>query len=316
MKRIISVILALAVSACICAPFSAAAPQKVKSLHPEFAAKLSSVELSGRRVPLSSLQNLSAQPGGELEIVLAGKGSDVDLFLDQAGRPVNTADVTVSKMRATGVAAEVYAETGGDLIESVDIGVKNAGTPAAKPVLRVGFAPDFRGFEPESFALRVYISIGGVRQEQSEMIIAGTLGRPEVLVDSTFAAVYAEGCVVAAQEDIAYIELQAGYGVTVTASLKQGGRYRVQAMTGDDPDDLEDMEKDSAIVDVIKLDTAGFEIGDISGVRIECEGSLEAYDRDGAFLGETTRALPFRGKYYLSRPDGQPDITGITKPLS
>lgn len=318
MKKIIAVILAIVVSAHIAAPFYAAAPQKVKSLHPEFAGKLFSATLSGEAVSVSSLQSLTVRPGSELIVILAGREPDANLFFDQNGEPVNTADVTVSKMRATGVTAGISAAAGEHLVEIADIGVQNPGTPAAKPVLRVRFTQDFDMLEPEPFELSVYISIGGAKQEQSALRIAGTFGSPEIMVDSAYVGVYAEGSVVVALEDIPYIELQAGYGVTVAASLRQGGRYRVQARAGDDPSDMEAMEKNSALTDVIALDTAGFDGVEISGVRIESAQGVAAYDEDGELLGTTTdaRALPFRGKYYLVQSDGIVDSAEITKPLS
>lgn len=316
-KIIIAVILALTVSILAAVPAYAAAPQKIKSVHPQFAEKLSYASVSGERIPVSSLQNLGVYPGSELEIVLAGRGENADLFFDQNGKPVNTADVTASKMRATGVTSELYAETGEDLIESVGITVQNAGTPAAKPVLRVCFVSDFDGLNPESFSFTVYISIGGVRQEQSGINIAGTLGNPEITANSSDAGIYADGFVISAEEDIPYIELHAGCGVTVAASLKQGGRCRVQAKTGDEPSDMAAMEKHNALADVIELEAYGFEDGDITGVRIETAQPLSAYDENGEFLGVAsgTEVLPFREKYYLVWRDTPLDIAEIIKPL-
>lgn len=322
-KRLIALITVLALSACLGLPVGAAAPQKVKSLHPQFAEKLYSASVSGEGIRISSLQNLNVKPGSELDIVLSGSDGDADLFLDQNGEPIKTADVTASKMRATGVTTEVYDESGTDLIESVGIVVQNSGTSAAKPVLRVCFTPDFYGLEPQVFSVTVYISIGGVKQEQSGIKIAGALGNPVIYAKASDIAVYADGSVVAALEDVPYIELQAGYGVTVAASLRQGGRYRVQACRSEDTADIAAMERNNAMIDIIELYAAGFDGEEITGVRIETAESLSVYDENGELLGETVRAagigsytkdLPFRQKYYLVWRDKPLNISEALKP--
>lgn len=297
MKKTAATTIALILSIAMCFPASAFVPQKISSLHPAFASRLSDMSFEGQTIDASSLTALEAHPASELEIVLSGTGAEADLFLDRNGAPINTADVTISKMRAANVAVRVDAKSGGEYLEVVELNVKNAGTPASKPVLRVVFAREYGGVNPKSFDAELVIFVNGSEQPQSRLRVAGSFGCPEITVTAADSAVDSGGAVLIAGENIPSIEVNAGCNVKVQASMSAGGRYLITAKPGGD---TELLSENNNVADVLELSSAGFRSGQIKGVYIESDEKLYVYDASFKAIGMTGEKLPFSEKYYLT----------------
>lgn len=299
MKKTVAFLLAALVLAMLCLPVSAFVPQKIKSLRGDFASSLTDISLDGEAIGASGLTQIRAYPASELEIVLAGSLPDIDLFLDQNGEPINTADVTISKMRATNVVVKADILTGIDILKDIELTVRNAGTSAAKPVIRLGFPNECESLESIGFSAIFCISVSGEEQAGSNFKISGVFGNPEIEVDSGDMAVNANSAVLLAKDNIPLISVDAGHGVLAEVSMRAGGRYLLKAASSDDEYDLALIQESNGVVDVIKLNVAGFERNQIISVNIENEQILQVYDENGKWIGTTSQKLPYAEKYYL-----------------
>lgn len=298
MKKAVLFFYAAMISIALCLHVSAVAPQKIKSLRGDFASRLSDINLDGEAIDASSLTRIEARPASELEIALVGNDADMDLFLDQNGMPVNTANVTMSRMRAAGVTVRADITSGGDVLENVELAVRNAGA-AARPVIRLRFPGEYASLDPVDFSAVLCVSIGGEEQPGARLELAGTLGNHETRVDSSDMTVSADSTVLFANDDIPLISIDAGAGVLVDASMRAGDRCLVSAAPSRDAHDLALIGADSGVVEVIKLIATGFEHGQIKSVSIENGQIMQVYDENGERLGSTSQKLPYAKKYYL-----------------
>lgn len=305
MKKTITVFLAAIIAVLLYVPAFAFVPIKVKSIREDYASKLSGVMLDGDAVEASSLSEIAARPASELEIALVGNDESPHLFFDQNGMPLNTADVTVSRMRAANMEIRLDAAYGGELLKNVELGVRNAGTSASVPVIRLRFPDEYAGLDPLDFSAAIYILIGGKEQAGSGIELAGTFGNPEIEVNSGDVTVSADSAVLLAAEDIPLILIEAGSDVVVEASLREGERYLVTAVPSRDAGDISLVEENNGVESVIKLKASGFEPWQIKSVSIQSEQFLQVYNGDGELLGNTLLKLPYAEKYYLmSKPAG------------
>lgn len=299
MKKLVAVFVAALISITLCLNVSAFVPQKIKSLRGDFAARLSDIRLDGEAIDVSGLTRIEARPASELEIALVGNDADLNLFLDQNGMPVNTADVTMSRMRAANVAVRVDVTSGGDILGNVELAVRNAGA-SARPVIRLRFPDEYASLDPVDFSAELCVLIGGEEQPGAKLELAGTLGNPEIAVDAKDMTVSAKSTVLLAKEDIPLISIDAGSGVLVETSMRAGTRCLVTAAPSRDARDLALIGEESGVVEVIKLVTTGFEQEQIKSVSIVSGQILQVYSENGERLGNTSQKLPYAGKYYLA----------------
>lgn len=299
MKKAAVVIMSMLCAVGLCFSVYAFAPQRINSLHPEFANQISVVLLDGEAVEPSGLGSLTVYPGAALEIVLAGGSDNPDLFLDQNGLPIKTADVTASKMRAANIAYESENLNASGIRVSTEITVINAGGAAARPVLRILFPHQYNDIAPMSFSLAYTLSVNGEVQPPSRLAISGSFGNRELALTSSDTRAYAGTAVLAPVEDIASISLDAGSGVTVEASLYAGGRYLLSAGSKTGGDDARLLEENRHVVNIITLDALGFNAGQIKSVSLDMEQNYFVYDAGRNFIGRTSEALPFSEKFYI-----------------
>ena len=301
MRKIVSFLIAAVISAGIFTQAPAAAsPQALRSLHPAFSEQIFDISLDGSPVAPGSLTGIDIYPDSVLEIVLAGEGENADLFLDQNGLALNTADVTASRLRAARASVLVETHEGGLFVESAGLKVRNPGSPFSMPVIVISFARSFADLDPMPFSFDVFITMGGIKQTQSAITVSGMFGNRELAVTSGDAAIAPDGAVFLAHTDIESIEIDAGYGIFVTASLRANGRYRVVSSPSTETGDLEALSLNARLVEIILIDYIGFFDGDISQVSIDTEENLFVYDEDGLFIGMTSDSLPPLSKYLLT----------------
>ena len=302
MRKIVSFLIAAVMSAGIFthAP-AAASPQALRSLHPAFSEQIFDISLDGSSVTPGSLTDISIYPDSVLEIVLAGEGENADLFFDQNGLAINTADVTASRLRAARASVLVETQHEGVLVvESAELKVRNAGGPFSRPVIVISFARSFSDLDPMPFSFDIFITMAGIKQPQSAITVSGIFGNRELAVTYEDAAIAPDGAVFLAYTDIASIEVDAGYGIFVTASLRAGGRYRVVSSPSTETGDLEALSLNPRLIEIILIDYIGFSDGDISEVSIDTEENLFVYDENGGFIGMTSDSLPPLSKYLLT----------------
>lgn len=275
----------------------AAVPQKIKSMHPQFAGELYFAELDGVAVPMDGLTDLAVQAGSELRIYLLGQ-NDTYLFFDQLGEGIAPADISLSRLRAAQIAVR-YAEDGaeGEAVRSVELGYsfKTANLPTAAPFISVKFAPGFSGIDDTAFSITVSLSIVEEPQPQTEIQISGAMRMVERFVSSADGEIdIGDGVVVVPTEPLRRARIALGGGVTITASLEEGERYYGVAR-------MEEQDTGADPVETVKvciLDTIG--LGDTAAtVEIDSDVTLHVYGEDGAYLGTTRDPLPFSETYYL-----------------
>ncbi len=299
MKRLITATLAALVAVALSMPAFAFVPQRIKLLHPQFAEQITKCELSDTGFELTDLAHLEVFPASVLEIPLVGD-SNSSLFLDQNGNPINSADVTIAKMRAANLNVHLEVETGGKFINGVELTVKNAGTRAAKPILRIAFIHDYEEVSRAEFSASVALLFGAEEQIQSKFKISGNFGNTETEISSADASIFAASSVLVAKENVEKIIVDAGDGLSATVKMYKDGRYLLYATESSDPSDIVLREANKSIVKVLKLNTVGLKPEQIESVRIDSNDVLQVYGEDGSRLGTTDSALPVAKKYYLA----------------
>ena len=300
MRKIFSVFIAFILTAGMIFCVSADAPQVLRALHPEFSERIFDISLDDAPVARESLSDMSAHPGSVLRIVLSGESENADLFLDQNGLPMNIADVTASRLRAARVSVQVEASEGSFAVEGAELTVRNAGSPFSRPVIEIYFAKSFAELSPIDFSFDVFVTMGGVRQPQSGMTVSGIFGNREITAGADDTAIAPDGAVILAEADVPSVEIDAGYGVFVTAALRAGERYRAASAPSSEPGDLNTLALDARLVDIILIDYSGFQPGDVKEVHINTEENLFVYDEHGKFIGMTSGSLPPGSKYLLA----------------
>lgn len=301
-KRFCTFLLGALLSLWMAVPGVAAAPQRIGSLHPQFADHLFLVTLDGEALPPEELTNLTVYAGSELRVYLQGQ-EDARLFYDQNGAPLLAADISLSRLRAARIA--VYHNADGSsvpVVESVELlyGVKTAQLPSASPCVSIRFASEFASVEAVPFAVTVGLSMAGIPQEGTEFTVSGTMEIKEQIVTASEPAVdISDGSVAVAGEDIGTVRVTVGQGVTIDARFTEGEKYYGVAHLELDSSAANTPSLATGVVRVYSLDTINL-AGPHSRVEIDSDVTLHVYDEDGAYLGTTRDRLPCTGMYYLS----------------
>lgn len=292
MKRVLASLLAACCMFMMTAAAWAFVPQKISSLHPQFAQELSEFELDGNVISYDDLSSLEVYAGSELRIYLVGSNRETSLFFDQNGDSISTADVSVAKLRAAQLS--VWAEDDTQMVDRVEFGyARKAGSrQTAAPYVRIVFTKQSQKLDSQPFNLQVGLKMGKNAVDGTELTLSGALGMREI--SATAAVDYldvSDGSSVVAEENVERIALNLGHGLRLETSLKQGRKYYATVSP-------EEESSSGNVAAVYRLHAVGFQSGGTSA-RFDLDTLYYVYNDSGKYLGTTRQPLPFSQTYVL-----------------
>lgn len=281
------------------------------------------VTQNDKNVPGSDLDGgMVVRPGDEIKFKL-----DTEYFVWEPLINGMNSSVRKSTLDNNKVDVAKSITKGKEYIESVDIENKDG-----RAYVVIKFVDELVSVKEKDFALKVYLSYKGRKNNDTAVELSGKFANEEEIVGKGVDSVDTSwGLVVKTEAHLMPIRMEAGNGVTLYTILHNDRGHYAKAVDTRTADDLAIMEyfpeirkvitlkmvnihtsrvdalKANVIVeeeDSEKLLNVGIQAGDTelvgTEVVIDTDEPMFAYDADGVLLGTTDKRLPLRDKYFLT----------------
>lgn len=222
-------------------------------------------------------------------------GTKIFLPLVQDAFEGATEALTAADVRTSSITVKYTAKAGPKAIESVAIKEDSN----KKPGVLVTLVEPFVSTKPLDFEITITLYISGKRQSHSTYV-SGTLTNDEqdVYSDTDYIDL-SDGSVAVCSESASKVETFLGNGVTMFARMVKGKSYAGIATVEPTESDINILEQYPDIVEVYNLTLTGLS-GTGKIVQIDSTAS-HVYDGDLNYLGTADGLLPLHTKYFIAQ---------------